>query len=141
MAPVLLRGHHFLCILSYKGKGYSDAFVQNMTANVAAIRAGRTVQLVEGPDDICRGLTEKCRADVQHDCGAADTLRLDSLANEAVSKLLRRDLTAAEPLTAKDIARLRSEYASGTIRAACADCSWKDFCDTIVSENFAGTLL
>jgi uncharacterized protein len=141
MAPVLLRGHHFLCILTYKGKGYSQPFVDNMTVQVNAIRAGREVRLIEGPDAICAGLTQKCRADVQHDCNAADTRRLDSLAIEAVSKLLRRDLTAAEPLTAKDIARLRSEYATGTIRAACADCSWKAFCDAIVVENFAGTFL
>ncbi len=139
--PVLLRGHHFLCILTYRGKGYSEVFVENMTAWVDAIRAGRPVKLVEGPDDICRGLTAKCREDVQHDCLAADTLRLDRLANEAVSGVLGRDLLLARPLSAKDIDILRDEYADGTIRAACKVCSWKDFCDGIASEDFAGTLL
>lgn len=138
---MLLRGHHFLCILTYKGKGYSQAFVENMTAQVAAIRTGRPVMLVTGPDAICGGLTEGCRADVQHDCDAPETLRLDALALEAVSDALGRDLAKALPLSAKDIAILREKYASGTIRAACKDCSWKAFCDQIVGESFTGTLL
>jgi uncharacterized protein len=141
VVPVLLRGHHFLCILTYRGKGYSEVFVKNMAARVEAIRAGRPVKLVEGPDDICRGLSAKCRQDVQHDCQAADTLRLDRLANEAVSNVLGRDLLLARPLSAKDIEKLRVEYANGTIRAACKECSWKSFCDEIVREDFAGTLL
>ena len=141
MVPVLLRGHHFLCILTYRGKGYSPAFVENMTRQVEAIRAGRPVILVEGQDDICSGLTESCRADVQHDCGATDTLRMDTLAREAVSVALGRDLKLSNPLSAQDIKTLREKYASGTIRAACKDCSWKAFCDQIVGESFTGTLL
>ncbi len=141
MVPVLLRGHHFLCILTYKGEGYSLAFVENMTRQVEAIRSGRPVMLVEGPDAVCAGLTEACRANVQHDCGAADTRRLDGLAQEAVSRVLDRDLALANTLSAKDIERLREHYASGAIRAACVECSWKPFCDTIAGENFAGTLL
>ncbi len=141
MVPVLLRGHHFLCILTYKGEGYSLAFVENMTRQVEAIRSGRPVMLVEGPDAICAGLTQTCRADVQHDCGAADTRRLDGLAQEAVTRLLGRDHAMAHTLSAKDIALLREHYASGAIRAACKDCSWKAFCDQIVGEDFAGTML
>ncbi len=141
MVPVLLRGHHFLCILTYRGKGYSPAFVENMTRQVEAIRAGRDVRLIEGPDAICAGLTQACRAEVQHDCSAADTRRLDGQAQEAVSRVLGRDLATAQSLSAKDIAVLREKYASGAIRAACKDCSWKAFCDQIVGENFAGTLL
>jgi uncharacterized protein len=141
MMPVRLRGHHFLCVLTYRGKGYSDAFVENMSTKVAAIRSGHLVQLIIGPDDICNGLTEKCLRDVQHDCRAADTLRLDSLAVETVSRVLNRDLGQPAPLTPAEIKTLRSEFASGTIRAACRNCSWKEFCDQIAAEQFSGTLL
>ncbi len=139
--PVLLRGHHFLCILTYRGKGYSDAFVDNMSTKVAAIRAGHPVRLTSGPDDICNGLTETCLQDVQHDCRAADTLRLDHLAVEAVSRVLERDLGKAAPLTLEEVKTLRSAFASGTIRTACQNCSWKEFCDQIVIEDFSETLL
>jgi uncharacterized protein len=139
--PVRLRGHHFLCILTYKGAGYSEPFIANMDARVQAIAAGQDVQLVIGPDDICAGFTEKCRQTVDHDCKAADTLRLDQLAIEAVSNILQRDLSHATPLTAIDIVTLRKAYTKGTIRAACTDCSWKSFCDDIADQGFAGTKL
>lgn len=139
--PVQLRGHHFLCILTYRGKGYTDAFVARMSGLVAAINAGRPVQLVSGPDDICAGLTDQCRLDVNHDCAARDILRLDKLAVDAVSALLKRDLTTARTLHEDDVETLRKAYAHGTIRAACSGCSWKNFCDKIVEEKFAETKL
>jgi uncharacterized protein len=139
--PVRLRGHHFLCILTYKGAGYSEPFIANMDAKVQAIAAGQDVQLVIGPDDICAGFTDKCRETVDHDCKVADTLQLDQLAIDAVSNLLQRDLSHAVPLKGTDIATLRDAYAKGSIRAACTDCSWKSFCDDIALEGFAGTKL
>ena len=139
--PVRLRGHHFLCILTYKGAGYSPDFVANMNAQVSAIASGRLVQLTTGPDDICAGITAKCLQTVDHDCKAADTLRLDQLAIDAVSTALRRDLSQAAPLTTGEIAQLRDAYAEGIIRAACVDCSWKSFCDDIAQASFTGTKL
>ncbi len=139
--PVRLRGHHFLCVLTYKGAGYSEAFVNNMDAKVRAIAAGRPVQLVMGPDDICKGLSAKCLETVDHDCTAADTLRLDQLAIDAVSSLLKRNLNVAAPLTSKEITALRKAYAKGTIRAACVGCEWKSFCDDIALSGFAETRL
>ena len=38
--PVRLRGHHFLCILTYRGHGYTPSFVANMTEIVADIAGG-----------------------------------------------------------------------------------------------------
>ena len=139
--PVRLRGHHFLCVLTYRGKGYTESFVARMSEIVEAIAAGRQVILEQGPDDICAGLTEKCRIDIQHDCYAADIRRLDALAVEAVRGVLGRDLSKAQRLSKADIATLRRAYANGSIRAACAGCSWHDFCDQIVAEGFAGTKL
>lgn len=31
--PVRYRPHHFLCSLGYEGKGYSEAFTDNMTVS------------------------------------------------------------------------------------------------------------
>jgi uncharacterized protein len=139
--PVQLRGHHFLCILTYRGKGYTERFVERMSAVVEAVNAGAPVILVSGPDDICAGLSEKCRSDVQHDCLAAEIRELDRMAARAVGGVLGRDLSKAAALGKADIESLRSAYAAGGIRAACEGCSWKDFCDVIVSEDFAETLL
>lgn len=141
MMPVQLRGHHFLCILTYRGVGYTDRFVARMTAHVEAINGGRPVTLVTGPDGICAGLSERCREDVQHDCLAAEIRELDRTAASAVSMVLGRDLSTAATLTKAEIGTLRTAYADGGIRVACEGCSWKNFCDRIAAENFAETLL
>jgi uncharacterized protein len=139
--PVQLRGHHFLCILTYRGKGYTEIFVARMTGIVDAINAGSPVVLMSGPDDICAGLSQKCQEDASHDCLAAEIRELDGLAAIAVGAVLARDLSVAAALGRSEIESLRKAYAAGSIRAACEGCSWKEFCDEIVSENFAGTLL
>jgi hypothetical protein len=141
MMPVRLRGHHFLCVLTYRGAGYTSAFVANMTAKVESIRAGAPVCLTEGPDDICSGFTDACRAACDHDCTARETVSMDRLAREAVAKVIGRDLLLEAPLTGDEIAVLRLAYKQKTIRTACADCSWKAFCDEIADSDFAGTIL
>jgi hypothetical protein len=141
VVPVRLRGHHFLCILTYRGYGYTPAFVDNMTALVDEIAAGRPVILVDGPDDICGGLTEECRKTCDHDCSRPSTQEIDLLASDAAKQLI--PLGSGEPfvLDRDHVAIMRKEFAAGAIRRACENCSWKDFCTAIAAEGFAGTKL
>jgi hypothetical protein len=141
LMPVRLRGHHFLCVLTYRGAGYTPAFVANMTATVEALREGAPVQLVEGPDDICNGFTDACRTVCDHDCSEPETQGMDRSAADAVARALGRDLTRCAPLSAVDVSLLRAQFKQKTIRAACADCSWKEFCDSIADSDFAGAVL
>ncbi|WP_274651156.1 DUF1284 domain-containing protein [Paenibacillus humicola] len=52
---IRLRGHHLLCLLGYRGKGYSDGFCANMTTIYETLRTQpeTELELIEGPDDIC----------------------------------------------------------------------------------------
>lgn len=141
MAPLRLRGHHFLCILTYRGLGYTPEFVANMSDIVSQIAEGRPVVLLPGPDDICAGLTVEARKACDHDCARPETMALDVLAIEAVRPFLP-DLDAAGfVLKGDDISRLRAAFASGSIRSACLRCRWSDLCDGIAAEGFAGTRL
>jgi hypothetical protein len=139
--PVRLRGHHFLCILTYRGYGYTSAFVDNMTALVEAIEAGRQVVLIEGPDDICNGLTPECRKTCDHDCSKPSTYDIDLHASDAARQLI--PLHSGEPfvLDREHVSLMRKEFAAGSIRRACEGCSWKDFCTGIAAEGFAGVRL
>jgi hypothetical protein len=139
--PVRLRGHHFLCILTYRGYGYTPAFVDNMTALVEAIGEGRKVVLVEGPDDICNGLTPECRKTCDHDCSKPSTFEIDLYASDAAKQLI--PLHSGEPfvLDREHVGLMRKEFAGGSIRRACQQCSWKDFCTEIAADGFAGTKL
>jgi hypothetical protein len=139
--PVRLRGHHFLCMLTYKGLGYTPDFVANMTALIADISAGRPVMLIEGPDDICQGLDAEGRLVCDHDCSKAETRDLDHLAVKEVSVLLGHALDAPFRLSAKKVAAMRAAFAAGSIRSGCAECPWHDTCDAIVDNGFQDTKL
>jgi hypothetical protein len=143
MMPVRLRGHHFLCVLTYRGYGYTPAFVANMSRVVAAIKAGAAVELTEGPDDICNGFTAACRDISDHDCSLASTMDMDRAAIASVRKVLPelKEECSAIVLTAERIEALRAAFAGGEIRQACKDCSWSDFCTAIAAEDFSGTKL
>ena len=141
MVPVRLRGHHFLCILTYRGYGYTKPFVANMTDVVRQIQAGRRVVLCEGPDDICGGFTADCRTVCDHDCTKAETIDMDRLAAEAVGAVFALNAETPLVLDGRKIAELRKRFAAGTIRKACSRCSWHDFCTEIASEDFAAVKL
>lgn len=139
--PVRLRGHHFLCILTYRGYGYTPAFVENMTEIVADIGRGRPVRLTYGADDICGALKEEDRRACNHDCGKAETMELDRLAVEEVGGLLAMDIGGSLRIDRSMVARLRSAFASRSIRSACRQCPWSEFCDGIAAQGFTGTKL
>ena len=50
----VLRAHHLLCALGFRGIGYSPEFTANMKRVVRRLRAGRQqVRLTDTPDVIC----------------------------------------------------------------------------------------
>ena len=49
---VTLRPHHALCVLFFEGKGYSPAFIENMTAILA--EPSQMVHITMGCDSLCR---------------------------------------------------------------------------------------
>ncbi|MGL4406237.1 MAG: DUF1284 domain-containing protein [Notoacmeibacter sp.] len=139
--PVNLRGHHFLCMLTYKGMGYSAEFTANMSMKIADIKNGAPVRLIHGPDDICAGLSKASMQACSHDCSARDILDMDVIAENAVETVLARDLSQPAPVTFDELEKLRTAYRNGSIRQACDGCSWLEICNQIVAENFSGTFL
>ena len=139
--PVRLRGHHFLCILTYRGHGYTPSFVANMTEIVADIAGGRPALLIEGPDAICGGLTPDDRRACNHDCANAENMELDRLAVRDVGGLLGIDFAGSIEMDRSTVAKLRAAFADRSIRSACQRCPWSDFCDQIAADGFVETKL
>ena len=48
-----LRPHHLLCILGFRGLGYSERFVENLRKVKDRYFQGENVEIVKGCDDIC----------------------------------------------------------------------------------------
>ncbi len=132
---IRLRGHHLLCMLTYVGKGYSPAFVKNYDAIAGRINAGEDILLIDGPDDICAPLL--CGGDCH--CYEASVKKRDMLALKAVGELLDRVLIPSSPfaLDSERLAKMRSAFAAGTLRAACEQCEWFELCTRIAGpDNF-----
>lgn len=136
---IRLRGHHLLCLLTYKGLGYSPAFVAGMTATAEALAAGATAEIIEGADEICAPL---CRQEEHPHCHEASVPERDRRALALVSSVLGRQVAVGDRFAFDAPLRrgLRTAYAAGAFEGACALCEWQPLCRDIASSGFADTL-
>jgi hypothetical protein len=133
---IRLRAHHLLCMLTFVGKGYSPRFVENYETIAARLSSGEPIEIVEGPDDICRPLVEK--SETPHCLGASVTAR-DAAALLAVSASMEASLEPGAMLTpsAALVGRLRTHFSTGQLRGACAGCEWSGLCDAVAAGGYA----
>lgn len=130
---IRLRGHHLLCMLTYVGKGYSPAFVENYDRIAGRLSEGEDILLVDGPDDICAPLL--CGGDCH--CHEASIRERDRLAMEAVGDLLGLALSTQSPFAfdTERLAAMRAAFADGMVRKACERCEWSDLCTRIATTD------
>lgn len=130
---VRLRGHHLLCMLTYIGKGYSPAFVDNYDTIAGRLSDGEDIEIIDGPDDICQPLL--CTGDCH--CFNESVVVRDRLAMNAVSDLFKTRVAAGFDfeLDAERLTSMRFAFATGTIRKACKSCEWSDLCTEIAVAN------
>ncbi len=136
---IRLRGHHLLCLQTYKGLGYSEGFVRGMDAITERLNAGETVEIVEGPDDICAGWAHE----PDNHCHADRAAARDASALAAFSRMLGSPIGpgARIPKAGRLMVSARPLFAAGELRAGCTQCPWIETCDGIAAEGFAGTRL
>lgn len=123
-------------MLTYVGKGYSPRFVENYETIAARLSSGEAIEIVEGPDDICRPLLEE--SETPHCLGASVTAR-DAAALQAVSISMEAPLEPGAILTpsAALVGRLRTRFSTGDLRNACTGCEWSGLCDTVAAGGYA----
>jgi hypothetical protein len=123
--PLRLRGHHLVCLQFYRGEGYSDAYVENLTRIVERAATERVV-IVDGADDVCAACPGLSAQGVCEDAGEELVGGLDGLALAVLG---------AEPGDALTLPEAREQleadaFAVGRWRArACAGCSWEYVCE------------
>lgn len=137
--PVRLRPHHLLCLLTYAGKGYSEAFTAGFDAIVDRLSQGVPIHVVDGPDDICGPLLRDAAAHCHHD----SVRQRDQRAATDLGALLQRPVGTGAVLTvdAASLVKWRAAFAQGRTRAACAGCEWRPLCSTIAAEGFGAARL
>ncbi|MEM9584913.1 MAG: DUF1284 domain-containing protein [Pseudomonadota bacterium] len=120
-APIRYRPHHFLCSLGFEGKGYSNAFTQNMAAIVQGqLRAAGgedcMIEVTLSTDDICSPCPKRrgvlCRAQ-------SKIARLDRAHARALELIPGEQLSWGEALS-----RIKAQVKPGDLAQLCRGCSW-----------------
>lgn len=133
---IRLRPHHFLCLLTYAGKGYSPSFTANYDLIAVRLSQGEEIEIVEGPDDICAPLLAE---DDAH-CWRESVVERDMQAAKDIGRLgIAIKTGGTTRLDAALLSRMRAAFGQGLTRPACAGCEWSDLCSTIAANGFEGT--
>jgi hypothetical protein len=125
-------------MLTFVGEGYTPAFVENYRQIARRLSAGESIEIVEGPDDICAPLL----CDTAHCHGEGVAMR-DRLAAEAVGDMTGIAIAPGAVLKPDNalLDRFRSAFRSGEMRSACGGCDWSALCTRVASQGFPGILV
>lgn len=116
-----IRPHHGLCLAFFRGKGYSEEFVENMTWMKAALEANAPVRLIDGTDAICAA----CPNNQDGACATAE-----KVAHYDREVLRHCGLHAGDTLPFRELeARVRETILlPGKREEICGDCQWSGLC-------------
>lgn len=131
-----LRGHHLFCLLGYRGMGYSQDYVANMTRLHQTLRnePSTWIQLVKGPDQLC----EKYPNSGVYHCQDQNIYERD----EAILEKL--GLKIGQILQWQEIEeRVRNHVKPADIQIVCETCSWRSYgvCEEGIQELHEGKSL
>ena len=114
-----LRPHHLLCTQGYSGKGYDDAFVENMNRVTQILRGGEPVKihLTCSTDDLCARCPHMLGTDL---CST----------NEKVKRYDRKvmeyfHLEEKDYIYQELVERIREEVTPEMLADICDGCSWR----------------
>ncbi|MGZ4159990.1 MAG: DUF1284 domain-containing protein [Neobacillus sp.] len=128
-----LRGHHLFCLLGYRGMGYSQEYVENMTRLHQTLRDNpkMRIQLVKGPDQLC----EKYPNSGEYHC------QDDNIYERDAAILEKLGLKIGQILNWEDIESIIRKYiVPSDIQIVCESCSWRSYgvCEEGIQEILEG---
>lgn len=136
MTAVALRGHHLICMLGYRGMGYSDAYVDNMTQVYRNLLANPTTEcrIVNGPDQLCACFP----ADGDYHCENRNVAERDALILQRLGLKEGQIITWAEILS-----RVAAFLQPDDLLHICSTCPWLPYgvCQDGVRKIVAGEKL
>ena len=130
MEIIRLRPHHALCLRHYVGKGYDDAFVDNMNEIHARLMSGERemVQIILHRDSLCRS----CPHENDAACEKEDWVQhLD----RAIAK--KCGLRSGLWISWQELCAIMDEHVFDTDiwEKLCAECEWYDLCKKVHQEK------
>jgi hypothetical protein len=116
-----LRAHNLLCIQGFVGKGYSPAFVANMTSIVEGLGDRTEVTVVAEPDRLC----EACPNLRATGCALHGEGTERGILRQDRDVLARLGLAEGQrAMWGEILARIRASVAPADLDAICGACPW-----------------
>jgi hypothetical protein len=114
---IALRAHHLLCQFGYRGHGYSEAFVDNMTAVLDHLsqHSHTLVRLSDEPDVLCA----KYPTDQPNHCCQPEVIERDRRI------LAQLDLHRGTTMPWSDLVeRAKTRFVPDDLTQLCSTCPW-----------------
>ena len=121
LIPAALRPHHALCALFFEGRGYSEAFIENMTAFVADL--SQRVYVTGRCDTLCQA----CPNNINGQCSdEAKVALFDQRTRNLCSETFRDD----QPQSLSELCQIVFERVlqQGLLAEVCGECEWARLC-------------
>lgn len=120
-SPVTLRPHHAICALFFEGKGYSQPFIENMTAFLD--EPGRLLLITDACDSLCQACPNTSRG------RCADEGKV-SLFDQRALTLSGGRFGIGETVAFNEICQIVYEdiLQQGLLAEVCGACEWAALC-------------
>jgi len=120
-SPVSMRPHHALCALFFEGKGYSPAFIENMTAFLT--EPNQMVQISLGCDSLC----QECLHNQDGICDdEAKVAQFDQRILRLSSETFQVDQPQALSMLCQSV--YETILRQGLLADVCGECEWSVLC-------------
>lgn len=122
-----LRPHHGVCLLNYRGKGYSNDFSANMTRmrDLLMGHPDTRIRITRGPDDLCA----RCPNRRENECESPKPPIFDS------NVLRQTGLFYDQILTWKEFSNRTCPLSLYHLEETCPNCEWLELCKRIAKEK------
>ena len=116
-----LRPHHALCALFFEDKGYSRAFIENMTAFL--VDPNQMLQITSGCDALCQA----CPNNFNGLCSDAAKV---SLFDQRTVNLTGARLQTEQAMPLYEFCQVVYDYIlqQGLLAEVCGECEWAKLC-------------
>jgi hypothetical protein len=124
-ALIRLRAHHFVCLLSFQGKGYGDDFVVGVAEIVTRLRSdplAKSICLAQGCDDVCAFCPKR------NDKACEDEDRISKIDADFRNILNISDSSAFSFTEIQQIVAARLKI--DDFKRICKKCRWFDICSS-----------
>lgn len=122
---VKLRGHHLLCRLGFRGHGYDERFIENMTLVVSELKRNpeAEISISDSPDILC----ENCPNHIDERCQSSGDTQAERRIREMDQKLVKTlgiEFNRVYSIEELDY-RLAKFCPKDIFEDICKSCEWK----------------